>query len=64
MLKQLFDGRQPEPIHVVLPVELMERNPRKSRPLKSAARKRRAGAKKSRKSVLYRTRLAWSSRNV
>ncbi len=47
MLGQLFEGRQPDPIHVILPVELIEPDRRESRPLKAGVRKRRARTKKS-----------------
>jgi DNA-binding LacI/PurR family transcriptional regulator len=45
MLAELFEGRQPDPIHIVLPVELMARKSREHRPAKSGVRRRRATAK-------------------
>jgi DNA-binding LacI/PurR family transcriptional regulator len=47
MLAQLFEGRQPDPIHVILPVELIEPSPRKSHAPKSGGRKHRTPAKKT-----------------
>jgi GntR family transcriptional regulator of arabinose operon len=46
MLAQLFAGQQPDPLHVVLPVELIEWNPPKGRSSKTRSRKRRVVAKK------------------
>jgi DNA-binding LacI/PurR family transcriptional regulator len=47
MLAQLFEGCQPNPLHVVLPVELMETDRRQDRPPKSRVRKRNAAVRKS-----------------
>ena len=40
MLLQLMNGQQPDPLHVILPVELVEPNRREERPAKAARRKR------------------------
>jgi DNA-binding LacI/PurR family transcriptional regulator len=42
MLRQVMNGQQPDPLHVILPVELVEPNRSKERPAKTAARKRGA----------------------
>ena len=40
MLRQVMNGQQPDPLHVILPVELVEPNRREERPAKAARRKR------------------------
>jgi DNA-binding LacI/PurR family transcriptional regulator len=40
MLRQVILGEQPDPLHVIMPVELVEPNRRGSRPAKAAARRR------------------------
>jgi DNA-binding LacI/PurR family transcriptional regulator len=45
MLAEIFEGRQPDPLHVVLPVELAEPKARKDRRLKSGGRRRGAALK-------------------
>jgi DNA-binding LacI/PurR family transcriptional regulator len=40
MLRQVMDGQQPDPLHAILPVELLEPNRRDERPAKAASRKR------------------------
>jgi len=47
MLAELFEGRQPDPLHVVLPVELVEPKAQKGRRLKPGNCKRGAALKKS-----------------
>jgi DNA-binding LacI/PurR family transcriptional regulator len=47
MLTQLFRGQQPDPIHVILPVELVESNPREDQRPKSGRRGRGASLKKA-----------------
>jgi LacI family transcriptional regulator len=48
MLAQLFEGVSPDPLHVVLPVELIEPEPQKPRASASASRKKTSVPKKSR----------------
>jgi DNA-binding LacI/PurR family transcriptional regulator len=45
MLAELFESRQPDPLHVVLPVELLARNPRERRPAKAGTRHRGVSVK-------------------
>jgi DNA-binding LacI/PurR family transcriptional regulator len=45
MLAELFEGRQPDPLHVVLPVELVEPKSRKDHRVKPGNRRRGATSK-------------------
>ena len=40
MLRQVMNGQQPDPLHAILPVQLVEPNRREERPAKAARRKR------------------------
>jgi DNA-binding LacI/PurR family transcriptional regulator len=47
MILQLYQGKQPDPLHVVVPVELVEPHAKEESPIKSGSRKRGAAKKSS-----------------